>query len=285
MSTVQDLGRPGLAHLAVPHAGALDRAAHVLANRLVGNPPHAATLETTIDGVALRFDSAVAIAVTGARARVLVNGEPRAWGLPVLLRPGDTVDVGPATRGVRSYLAVAGGFDVDPVLGSRSHDVLSGLGPPPLAAGTCLPVGEPQGAPAALDMAPYPAPAQVETLAVHPGPRADWLSDEGAALLFSQPYGVRPLSNRVGLRLEGRPLGRRTPGELPSEGLVWGSIQLLPDGQLVVLLADHPTTGGYPVVGVVDGSCAAACAQARPGTEIRLQPARSRPSPPDRWRA
>jgi biotin-dependent carboxylase-like uncharacterized protein len=277
LTTLQDLGRPGWAHLAVPRSGALDPAAHARANRLVGNDGREATLETTVDGVALRFDSPGVVAVTGAAARVLVNGEPSGWSLPLFLREGDVLDVGPAMAGVRSYVAVGGGFDAPPVLGSRSHDLLSGLGPPPLVAGARLRVGSDKGVPAALDMAPYPAPPAVETLLVSPGPREDWLSGEGARLLFGQTYRVSPPSNRIGLRLEGRPLERRFGGELPSEGMVWGSIQLLPDGQLVVLLADHPTTGGYPVVGVVDRTGASACAQARPGTHLRLR--RARPGP------
>lgn len=271
LTTFQDLGRPGWAHLAVPRSGALDPAAHARANRLVGNEVGAAALETTVDGVALRFEAAAVVAVTGAPAPVRVNGTPREWSLPVFVGAGDTVEVGAASGGVRSYLAVGGGFDVPAVLGSRSHDLLSGLGPAPLAAGDTLRFGPPLGRPPALDMAPYPAPAPVATLSVHPGPREDWLSDEAGRLLFSQSYGVDPLSNRIGLRLEGRALPRRVAGELPSEGLVWGAIQLLPGGQVVVLLADHPTTGGYPVVGVVDGSCASACAQARPGTQVRLR--------------
>jgi biotin-dependent carboxylase-like uncharacterized protein len=277
LTTFQDLGRPGWAHLAVPCSGALDPAAHARANRLVGNDERAATLETTVDGVALRFDSPTTVAVTGAAAPVLVNGEQRGWSLPLSLREGDVLDVGPAVAGVRSYVAVGGGFDAPRVLGSRSHDLLSGLGPPPLVAGARLHVGGDKGLPAALDMAPYPAPPVVETLLVSPGPREGRLSDEGARLLFEQTYRVSPLSNRIGLRLEGRPLERRLVGELPSEGMVWGSIQLLADGQLVVLLADHPTTGGYPVVGVVDRAGASACAQARPGTHLRLRRVRPRP--------
>lgn len=277
LSTVQDAGRPGWAHLGVPRSGALDPAAHALANRLVANDPSAATLETTLDGVALRFDTAVVAAVAGAPAPVMADGRPVAWGLPVRLGAGTVLEVGRALTGVRSYVAVAGGFAVPPVLGSRSTDVLSGLGPRPLAAGMRLPVGEPTGGAAALDMAPYRPPATLAELTVHPGPRRDWLADEAAGPLFTQPYTVGPASNRVGLRLEGHPLGRRRHGELPSEGIVWGSVQLLPDGQLVVFLADHPTTGGYPVVGVVDPAGASACAQAAPGTPIRLRPA---PAPP-----
>lgn len=275
LTTVQDLGRPGWAHLGVPRSGALDTAAHVRANRLVGNVDGSATLETTVDGVALRFETAATVAVTGAEAPVRVNGEARAWSLPLFVHAGETLDVGSATSGLRSYVAVAGGFDVPPVLGSRSTDLLSGLGPPRLSDGTTLPIGTARRSPAALDMAPYRSPVTVETLLVHPGPRLDWLTAEARLALFAQPFDVGPLSNRIGLRLAGTPLGRRTTGELPSEGLVWGAVQVLASGQLVVLLADHPTTGGYPVIGIVDRACASACAQARPGTHVRLRRARS----------
>ena len=278
LTTLQDLGRPGFAHLGVPRSGALDPLAHARANRLVGNDPDAATLETTLDGVALRAETAATVAVTGASAPVRVNGEPRGWSLPLLLRAGDTLEIGPAEAGVRSYVAVDGGFDVPLVLSSRSTDLLSGIGPPPVSSGTTLPIG-PARRPPALDMAPYRAPALDETLVVHPGPREDWLGDRAADALFAQPYEVDPRSNRIGLRLRGGPIDRRVRRELPSEGIAWGAVQLLSDGQLVVLLADHPTTGGYPVVGVVDRACASACAQARPGTFVRLRRAR-RPARP-----
>lgn len=273
LTTVQDAGRPGWAHLGVPRSGALDPTAHDLANRLVGNPRAAATLETTLDGVALAFDAPATVAVTGATAPVSVDGHPAPWGLPVRVRAGGTLEVGRATAGVRSYVAVDGGFAEPPVLGSRSTDVLSGLGPPPLTTGRCLALGRRHGDAAALDMAPFRPPGSDATLRVHPGPRRDWLADAGVRSLFAQTYSVEPASNRVGLRLRGRPLARRTAGELDSEGLVWGAIQLLPSGQLVIFLADHPTTGGYPVVGVVDHADAGACAQAAPGSEVRLRPA------------
>jgi biotin-dependent carboxylase-like uncharacterized protein len=282
LATVQDLGRPGWAHLGVPRSGALDPVAHALASRLVGNDPSAATVETTLDGVALRATAALTVAVTGARAAVLVNGRPAAWGIPLSLRAGDVVEVGRATAGVRSYVAMGGGVAVPPVLGSRATDLLSGLGPPPLAAGQSLRLGEPQGQASALDMAPYPEPGGPIELAVHPGPRRDWLSQEAAERLFGQTYRVAPQSNRVGLRLRAEPLARQRAGELPSEGIVWGGIQLLPDGQLVVFLADHPTTGGYPVIGVIDASGASACAQARPGAEVTLRPAAQAKGPKSR---
>ena len=279
LTTVQDFGRPGYAHLGVPASGALDSDACARANRLVGNVESAAVLESTVDGVGLRFHEAAVIAVTGARATVRVDGRPSAWSMPVHVKAGGVVEVGPAEVGVRSYLAVAGGFEIPATLGSRSTDLLSGLGPPVLYAGQRLDVGPARHPPPAIDFAPYRLPPSDLVLPLHPGPRRDWLTEQGKLDLFAQSYRVSPLSNRIALRLSGPPLGRRVGEELPSEGIVWGSVQLLNSGEILVFLADHPTTGGYPVIGVVDRSAASDCAQARPGTLVTLGRARgSRPA-------
>jgi biotin-dependent carboxylase-like uncharacterized protein len=266
LTTVQDAGRPGLAHVGVPRSGWLDAPAAQLANRLVGNPPGAALLETTMGGVSLRVDAAMALAVTGAMADVRVAGRSAAWGEPLSLPADAEVVVGPARRGVRSYLAVAGGIDVPAVLGSRSADLLSGLGPAPLAAGQSLAVG-PAGRPRPADVPPRSVPAGV--LRLTEGPRTDWVV---AALrrLTDRTWTVQAESNRVALRLTGQPLERAVPGELASEGIVLGAVQVPPDGQPLVFLADHPTTGGYPVVAVVDPADLWQCAQLRPGDTVRF---------------
>ncbi|MGK5533778.1 biotin-dependent carboxyltransferase family protein [Streptomyces sp. URMC 129] len=276
LTTVQDLGRAGHAHLGVPRSGALDPAAHLLANRLVGNPPTAAGLETTLSGCAVRPDRAVTAAVTGAPCRVTVDGRPAPWGAAVRVPAGAVLDVGPATRGVRGYLALAGGVAVEPVLGSRATDLLSGLGPAPLADGAVLPLGAPAGPPPPLDVAPQPAPPRELVLRLRLGPRHDWLTDDAPRTLATGRYRVSPASNRVGLRTEGPPLVRAREEELPSEGMVLGAVQVPPDGHPLVFLADHPTTGGYPVVGVVPAPDLAAAAQAVPGTPLRFVPLRPR---------
>jgi biotin-dependent carboxylase-like uncharacterized protein len=278
LTTVQDCGRPGFAHLGVPASGALDREAHARANRLVGNDESAATLETTVDGTALCFEEPAVVAVTGAGASVRVDGEPVGWSLPVHLAAGSLLEVGAAEAGVRSYVAVAGGFDVPATLGSRSTDLLSGLGPAPLVAGQRLGIGKAVAPPPAVDFAPYRLPASDLVLPLHPGPRGDWLSEQGRTDLFANAYSVSPASNRIALRLVGEPLERARSDELRSEGIVWGAVQLMGSGELLVFLADHPTTGGYPVVAVVDPSARSACAQARPGARITLRPARGRRS-------
>ncbi|WP_129310410.1 biotin-dependent carboxyltransferase family protein [Streptomyces sp. L2] len=276
LTTVQDRGRPGYAHLGVPRSGALDAAAAALVNRLVGNPRDAAVLETTLTGCALRPRSTVTVAVGGAPCAVTVGGRPAAWGAPVVVPAGEVLDVGPATAGARAYVAVSGGVAVEPVLGSRATDLLSGLGPPPLAEGMVLPLGRPSGPPARVDAAPQPRPPAELVLRVALGPRDDWFTPEAVRGFTGRGYRVSSASNRIGLRTEGPALERARPGELESEGMVLGAVQVPPDGRPVVFLADHPTTGGYPVIAVVRPADLAAAAQAVPGTPVRFVAARHR---------
>jgi biotin-dependent carboxylase-like uncharacterized protein len=286
LTTVQDLGRPGHAHLGVPCAGALDLPAHRAANRLVGNPAEAATLETTVDGCAVRATSPLVVAVAGAPCPVRVAGRPAPWGAAVRVPGGAVVEVGAATHGVRGYLAFAGGVAVEPVLGSRSADLLSGLGPAPLRAGDVLPLGRPYGPPAPVGTIALPGPPRELVLPVLPGPRADWFAPEAMRLLGRARYRVSADGNRIGLRVDGPPLPRADERELPSEGMVTGALQVPPDGRPILFLADHPTTGGYPVIGVVPESALAAAAQAVPGTPVRFvvgTPVRFAPAAPVRF--
>jgi biotin-dependent carboxylase-like uncharacterized protein len=270
LTTVQDEGRPGHAHLGVPRSGALDAHAHRLANRLVGNPCDAATLETTLDGVALRTLLPVTVAVTGAPCPVRVEGRPAPWGAPVRVPAGALLDIGRPTSGLRTYVAFSGGIAVEPVLGSRSTDLLSGLGPAPLAPGVLLPLGTPQPVPPAVDTVPWHAPPAELVLPLLLGPRDDWFTAEAIRVLAAPGYRVSPAANRIGLRTEGPALARTKNDELPSEGMVLGAVQVPPDGLPVVFLADHPVTGGYPVIGVVPEEHLPAAAQAVPGTPIRF---------------
>ncbi|MET9309418.1 biotin-dependent carboxyltransferase family protein [Streptomyces cellulosae] len=272
LTTVQDAGRRGHAHLGVPRSGALDAPAMRLANRLLGNAPDAAVLETTLTGCAVRPDRAVTVVVGGAPCPVTVDGRPVPWGAPVRVPAGAVLDAGGVTAGVRSYVAVAGGVAAEPVLGSRSTDLLSGLGPSPLRDGDVLRVGDSGREPALPGAAPWPAPPAELTLPVRLGPRADWFTPAALRTLTSATYRVSPHSNRIGLRTEGPPLERASTGELPSEGMVLGAVQVPPDGRPVVFLHDHPTTGGYPVIGVVAESALAAAAQAVVGTPVRFVP-------------
>ncbi|SES26388.1 biotin-dependent carboxyltransferase family protein [Actinokineospora terrae] len=273
LALIEDLGRPGHAHLGVPPSGALDVPSLRLANRLAGNPEDAAGIECVLGGLSLRAGSSCTVAVTGPSVSVQVNGRLVDSHAPVHLRADDVVALGTPLSGVRTYLAVSGGITVSPQLGSRSTDLLSGIGPAPLAVGDVLPVGDPVGPPVGEDAVPPPSPPDFLAVPVVLGPRDDWFADAGAQLAAAV-WSVSPESNRVGLRLLGDPL-RRAPGfegrELTSEGVVTGAIQVPANGRPVVFLADHPTTGGYPVVGVVPERHLAALAQARPGTRIRLR--------------
>jgi biotin-dependent carboxylase-like uncharacterized protein len=196
----------------------------------------------------------------------------RAVGLerPEWVPAGGVLRLGAPTSGLRSYVAVAGGVAVDPVLGSRSTDTLAWVGPPRVEAGAVLPVGAPAGPPRPADPRRPPLPGP---LRVVPGPRDDWFVDEALEVLRTSAYVVAPDSDRVGLRLGGPPLRRSRSGELASEGMVLGADQVPPSGQPVVLLADHPVTGGYPVIGVVHPDDLWQCAQLRPGEEVRFRAA------------
>ncbi|MCX4387524.1 biotin-dependent carboxyltransferase family protein [Micromonospora peucetia] len=268
LTTVQDLGRAGWAHLGVPRSGALDPAALRLANRLVGNPESAAGLEITMTGCELRFPRAAAVAVTGAGAAVRVGGRPGDVGRPLSVPAGAVLRIGPPTDGLRNWLAVGGGIAVEPVLDSRATDTLSGLGPPPLRDGDRLPLGAPTGPPAPVDVTVVASTPTELRLTLRLGPRDDWFTLAALGRLFGSAYTVSPVSNRVGARLTGAALPRAVAGELPSEGIVLGAVQVPADGQPLIFLADHPTTGGYPVVGVVDD--VTPLAQARPGTTVRF---------------
>jgi biotin-dependent carboxylase-like uncharacterized protein len=267
LTLVQDRGRTGLAHLGVPRAGPLDRPAAELANRLVGNGPDAALMEVTGGGLELTSHAGVWVAVTGAPCPVEIDGVGRGLFRPEWLPAGALLRLGPPVAGLRSFVAVAGGLDVPAVLGSRSTDTLAWLGPPRVVDGTTLPVGVPPGPPAALDAPRLPRPGP---LRVRPGPRADWFVPDALARLCRAAYVVGSDSNRVGLRLEGAPLERVRSDELASEGVVLGAVQVPPSGQPVVFLADHPPTGGYPVLAVVHPDDLWQCGQARAGEALRF---------------
>ncbi|GAA2811601.1 biotin-dependent carboxyltransferase family protein [Streptomyces showdoensis] len=274
LTTVQDLGRTGYAHLGVPRSGALDPGAVRLVNRLLGNEEGAAVLETTLTGCAVRPRCAVTVVVGGAPCPVTVDGRPAAWGSAVRVGPGSLLEVGAAVRGLRSYVGFGGGVAVDPVLGSRSTDLLSGLGPAPLTDGEVLPLGAAAAVRGSVDAPPWPGPPDELVLRVRPGPRDDWFTPDALRTLATGVWRVSSASNRIGLRTEGPSLERAVVRELPSEGMVLGAVQVPPDGRPVVFLADHPTTGGYPVVAVVREADLASAAQAVPGMVVRFVPYR-----------
>lgn len=277
LTTVQDLGRPGQAHLGVGTSGACDRASLRRANRLAGNPEGAAGLEVTLGGLAVRARGQLVVSVTGAPTPVDVDGVPKAMDTVLHLASGAVLQVGFPSAGARTYLSVHGGIDVTPLLGSRSADLLAGLGPPPLGPGDVLPVGTSAYDWTPVDVAPGRAIGDGEVyLGMLLGPNDDWFTPAALRRLITALWTVTSDSNRVGLRLAGPQLDRSMPGELPSAGLLPGAIQVPPSGRPTMLLADHPVTGGYPVVCVVRDVDLDLAGQLRPGQQIRLRAAATR---------
>ena len=283
LTLVHDLGRPGRAALGVGGAGPFDRAAHRLANRLVGNDESAAALEVLLGGLALALPAGTWFAVTGATGPVTLDGtriEPRTAARSE--RDGALLRLGAFEHGVRATLALRGGIDAAIELGSRSRDTLSGIGPAPLAAGSILPLGSAVAGPVpSVDLVPVDPPLDGPVaLDVRPGPRRDWFDDGSWRALLDAQWTVSARSDRTGVRLDGPPLARAaaaTGRELPSEGMLPGGIQVSPDGAPTVLGPDAPVTGGYPVIAVVVDASLDLLAQLRPGQAVRLRLATGRP--------
>ena len=257
----QDRGRHGQAGQGVAASGAMDQGALQAANRLVGNDGRSACIEIAYGGFKLIAHGETVVAVTGAQGPLtLTRTDGKRWDAPrwqpFALADGDTLAFGEPLAGICSYLAVRGGFDVAPVLGSCATDTLANVGPAPVAAGDVFGVrpvasGSVVGA-AETPPADLPTAQQIVELDIVLGPRTDWFTPEAVALLCSQSWQVTPQSNRIGLRLAGDvPLARANTAELPSEGTAIGALQVPPSGQPVMFLADHPLTGGYPVIASV----------------------------------
>ena len=259
----QDRGRFGETGQGVSASGALDAGAMRLANRLVGNRSDAPVLEITGGGLRFEAREAAVVALAGAPAPLtLTDASGRVLatrtGEALALEPGDSLALGAPKQGMRTYLALRGGFAVEPVLGSASTDTLAHVGPPAVGVDHVLRADPAASAiigavqPAEEPPFPCPAPGEIVTLDVVMGPRTDWFTDEAIRLFETQTYEVTPQSSRVGMRLEGsEPLAKRDKTELPSEGTATGAIQVPHSGQPVLFLADHPLTGGYPVIATI----------------------------------
>ena len=277
---LQDGGRDGVAALGVSVSGALDVPAMQLANRLVGNPGDTGVLEILFGRFRAVARGSVVVAASGAPVPVTVTRADQRGTVqitdcrPIALQDGDVLTLGGPISGARTMLAVRGGFDVAPVLGSLSRDTLAGLGPAPIARGDVLAVRGTDAArsgPATEPVDWQEFPRDEVTVPIDLGPRDDWFDDASIARLLDVPWTVTTSTDRVGIRLAGaHPLARIDAEELPSEGVVTGSIQVPPDGQPILFLADHPLTGGYPVIGVVRQHALAALAQVLPGMTIRF---------------
>lgn len=287
LTTLQDRGRIGFGALGVGRAGAMDDVSARLANALVGNPPGAAALEITLIGPALRFGRAATIALTGAECPLRIgNGTAATW-RRVEVAAHETIEIGHARRGARAYLAVAGGFAVDAVLGSASTDVNASIGPfggRPLRKGDRLMLAASDDddanaeraqrrtstPPWSLDPRPWFDPDFARRIRIIPGPHLDALEAPSRAALLARDFRIAPDSNRVGFRLDGPRLVFAHPIEMISEPLAAGTLQLPPGGQPIALMAEHPTIGGYPRLGQIAAIDLPRLAQRRPSDTVRF---------------
>ena len=266
----QDEGRPGQGGQGVSASGAGDIGAARRANRAVGNPSDAPVLEITLGPVRLRADQPMTLALSGA-AQARVAGHGIARGAAFAVDAGDEIAIDPPEAGMRSYLALRGGYAVAPVLGSAATDTLAFVGPEPLKAGAVVaPAGRPAVAAEPQAEPDLPKAGDLVALPVTLGPRTDWFTPAMIAHFLSQEWQVTPQSSRVGIRLMGEAVTREDARELPSEGTETGAIQIPHSGQPVLFLADHPLTGGYPVIATLRPEALDLAGQIPPGARIRF---------------
>lgn len=276
LTTVQDIGRWGHQASGVPVAGPMDAFSHRLANLLVGNDYHAATLEITLIGPELEFDVETVVVVTGADFDVTSDGQWKEVGTSFSVRPGTRLRFARRRTGARAYLGVAGGIETEPVLGSRATHLLTGMGGlegRALAAGDALPVGSPRGGgvPERRATGLLLPTAGRGRLRVLLGTQGDWFTDEALAAFRATSFRTSPRSNRMGYRLEGPPLARRRSGEPVSEPVTIGAIQVPAAGEPILLMADRQTAGGYPKIGTVIAADLPVAAQLAPGDAIDFE--------------
>jgi biotin-dependent carboxylase-like uncharacterized protein len=283
LSSLQDTGRVGYGHLGIGRAGGADLPALALANALVGNDAHACAIESTLVGPRLRLHRSAWVALTGApMPRARVDGHDLPMWRPVRCAAGSVLDLGPMSRGCRSYLAIAGGLSVDSWLGSRSSDLNAGLGPVQgraLAAGDTLDLGAPVREPVyaghwSLDPEPwFPSGGDPPEFHLMPASHTDAMDRASRDMLSGGAvFRVDSESNRVGVRMQAdRPLQLRQSLEMVSEGLVPGTMQLPPGGQPILMLAEHPVTGGYPRIAHLASVDLPRLAQLRPGDTLRFR--------------
>ena len=288
LTTVQDTGRFGYQAAGIPEAGAMDRASLRLANALVGNPEDAAALELTVFGGTFEFDGEGTIALTGADMRPFLNGNRMSINTAVPVKAGDRLELGAASRGMRAYLAVSGGIDVPVVLGSRSTDLksrLGGLEGRKLRAGDVLESGSrPQAAAELAEVQGTPCEPVLQRLAKATDPEGvtrirflfgpqDAMFAEDAKKTFTDSiYTLSAACDRMGYRLEGSQVPSLSGTDILSEGICFGSIQVPANGQPIVMMADHQTTGGYAKIGTVLSADLPLLAQLGPGKKIRFVP-------------
>jgi antagonist of KipI len=275
LTTVQDLGRWGWQSRGVPVSGAMDPYSHRLANALVGNAPTAATLEITLVGPHLRCADARLIAVCGAAFAVSVNGHAVPMNEPVELPPASTIRFGERQQGARAYLAVSGGIDVPPVLGSRSTYTDAAIGG---HFGRALRAGDSLSLAAAhypkrhrvikIEWPDESGKGEVPVLRLMPGPHLQYVDRDALDVLTSGPYTIESQSNRMGFRLRGKSVRSATADALISEATVLGAVQIPSSGQPILLMADRQTTGGYPIIASVISADIGRAAQLAPGDVV-----------------
>lgn len=285
LTTIQDLGRRGYRQLGIRPGGAMDPVAARVANLLVGNAQEAAVLELTLLGPTLRFEKEFCIALAGADFQATLDGEPILNNAPHWINAGQTLELQQAVQGCRAYLAIRGGFSVPAVLGSRSTDLRSGWGGyqgRALQIGDVLPATEASGSLLTRAQAPRTWSVELPTLNFDPpgaasaprripvlrGSEAAWFTDASWQKFLDTPYTITPQSDRMGYRLQGAALTLPQPREMLSAASLRGNIQVPAAGQPILLMADHPTTGGYPVVATAATAAWTLLAQAKPGDQL-----------------
>ena len=275
LTTIQDEGRYGYEQFGMSPAGPMDLKAFRTANLLVGNDPGESALEATVLGPTLRFDQSNVIAVTGADMVPVLNGQPCPMYQAVAVKAGDQLRLGAAKTGCRSYLAFAGGLDVPQVMGSRAtalQNQVGGYQGRKLAKGDQVGFRAPNTALAAPRIAPVPAPTGKEvTIRVILGPQDDMFTKEGINAFLSQPYTVSKDFDRMGCRLEGAVIQHKTDGNIISDGMVTGAIQVPTSGQPIIMLAERQTVGGYTKIATVISADLPLVGQRKTGDVIRFQ--------------
>ena len=274
LTTVQDLGRFGNQASGVPVAGPMDAFSHRLANQLVGNAADAATLEVTLIGPELAVDAETTMAITGALFEVALDDRPIGTGESFTVRTGQRLKFGRIIQGARAYLAIAGGAQTAPVLGSRATHVVSRMGGfqgRALAAGDVIPIEAAPGTRPSRKAAGLTLPTKGRALLrVIPGPQDDWFHPEALRTIGGVAFRISPRSNRMGYRLQGPPLRRVREGELISEPVGIGAIQVPAAGEPILLMADRQTAGGYPKIGHVITADLPLAGQLAPGDFIEF---------------
>jgi antagonist of KipI len=275
LTTIQDLGRPGHLRVGIPESGPMDREAFVLANRLVGNADGAAGLECTVMGPRVEFRDERGVAVTGADMPVTLNGEPARRWQTLRVKAGDVIKLGFAKSGVRAYLAVSGGIDTPLALGSRAtylRGQLGGLNGRAVRKDDRLPLGAPPVVRSARlrpdCIADYGGEVEIRVVL---GPQDDRFTDRGIAAFLEGPYEMLPQSDRMGARLRGPWIEHALGHDIISDGIPLGGIQVVGDGQPIVLLMDRQSTGGYTKIATVCSFDIGRVAQVKPGQRLSFR--------------